>query len=208
MNKHDNKLDSNFGVPGDCDSFELLISASIDDDLSDSEQDILNEHLDSCSNCQQLALEFASVNTAVELLGCERQDVETAKNNLAETSKPLLVAAEDTKTNWFSVWRLIPIGVAATLAVCLAITAWPNPKPVNANQISPEQITKPILELETLNQRKQKDQDLMLRTLGMDLRAMKLEINQLDPESDERKRLEAQIDSMITKVRSFESSTN
>ena len=109
------------------------------------------------------------------------------------------------KTNWFSVWRLIPLGVAATLLVCFGIAAWPNPQPVNANQILPEQIAGPMFELETLNNQKQRDQDLMLRTLGMDLRAMKLEISQLEPGSEERERLETQIDLMIAKVRKFES---
>ena len=44
----------------------------------------------------------------------------------------------------------------------------------------------------------------MLRTLKMDLRSLKLEINQLEPGSSERIKLVQQIDLMLQKVNLFE----
>lgn len=198
MNRNELRLDKK---PDDCELFEPMISASLDNELSSKELCQLNEHMANCDSCRSLAADFAAGNAAVELLG----SAPLTSTELQPIRTPGPVASTNhSESSWFSIRRVVPIGVAATLLICFGIAMWPNPKPVNANQISAEEIAKPIFELETLNSQKQQDQNLMLRTLGMDLRAMKLEISQLEPGSEERERLETQIDSMIEKVRKFE----
>ena len=83
----------------------------------------------------------------------------------------------------------------------------PTPNPVTAEQFSPEEVVRPIKELHLINLQQQRDQELLLRTLGMDLRSLRLEIAQLDSGSEERQNLENQINAMIEKVREFESQT-
>lgn len=209
MNRNNPQFETK-GLPESCELFEPLISASLDGELNSSELETLNKHLLRCQCCRQMAEDFAQGDLAVELLGSENvSDLSTTfatSGSHPETSVVIpTLETSQSRNSWFSVWRLIPVGVAATLLVCFGIAAWPNPQPVNANQILPEQIAGPMFELETLNNQKQQDQDLMLRTLGMDLRAMKLEISQLEPGSEERERLKTQIDLMIAKVRNFES---
>jgi hypothetical protein len=93
------------------------------------------------------------------------------------------------------------------LLAILSITIINGPTPAKADQVTPEQIVKPMKELHLINLQQQRDQDLMLRTLGMDLRSLKIEIAQLEPGSPERKLLTEQVEAMIEKVRLFESTS-
>ena len=173
-----------------CETCQPLISAMLDGELTTAENDELDLHLQQCADCQIQVERFRAVNGAVRQL-----------------SNPTIVKTELSKqvmSRSFSIWRTIPLAAAATLLVCLAIGTWPNPQPAKAEHVSAEQFVKPMEDLAYLNLQEQSDQELMLRTLGMDLRSLKLEINQLESGSVERLRLEQQIDAMIEKVRLFE----
>ena len=74
-----------------------------------------------------------------------------------------------------------------------------------AEQLTAEQFVKPMTDLNRINHQQQRDQDLMLRTLGMDLRSLKLELKQLENAApEERLRLEKQIEKMLHRVEEFE----
>jgi hypothetical protein len=193
-----------------CEHYEPLISAMIDGELESDERNELNSHLQNCARCKQRVVAFEQVDAAVGSLA-----LNSAGNNGSPNSPTpysfatapfamLPPKSAPRRNNKRVIWRLIPLAIAATLLICLGIVAWPNPQPANAGQISPAQIVEPMKELHLLNQIKQRDQNVMLQTLVMDLRSMKLEIDLLEPGSTERVGLTAQIDAMIEKVKLFE----
>ncbi len=180
-----------------CEPFEILISALIDDEISTHESQELETHLAVCQACHSHATGFRQVNELVD----QHSSRDPFSGSSANTSTKVL---RSTRKKSMAIWRLIPLAVAATLLVCFAIAAWPNPQPANAEQISPAQFVEPMKEIHYLNIQKQRDQDLMLRTLGMDLRSLKLELNELEAGSIERVKFAEQIDAMLEKVQAFE----
>jgi hypothetical protein len=194
----------------------------LDGELDSSEREELLSHLADCPCCRSQIRSFEQVNFAVESLS-QRKDLDDSQlatlprptlprpmlprpmlprpNGVASLSKPKPLAV---KRRIAAAWRLIPLAAAATLMICLGITALPDPGAASAEQIPPEQFVEPMKEFLENNFQRQNDQELMLRTLGWDLRAMKLELNQLDPDSAERINLESQIDAMLAKVQLFE----
>jgi len=180
-----------------CESFEILISAMLDNELDANEQNELESHLANCCSCQNLVQSYQQVNTMVDRLSVDWSVPEKLNHEKQHSLKTSGVKR-------FSIWRLIPLAAAAMLLVSFTIAAWPNPQPAKAEQISSDQFVEPMKEIQFLNMEKQRDQELMLRTLGMDLRSLKLELNQLEPGSPERQKFAEQIDAMIEKVRSFE----
>lgn len=191
----------------ECQIYQPLVSVMLDGELTEAEQERLQEHLDSCASCRRLLVRFPQVDMAVGLLsgrnneGVATNDLNGIDGSVSKFERPVK------KRLTFSAWRLIPLAVAATVLVCLGMAMLPTPNPVTAEQVSPEEVVRPIKELHLINLQQQRDQELMLRTLGMDLRSLRLEIAQLDSGSEERQNLENQINEMIEKVRHFESQT-
>ncbi len=211
MNNENSQSDSFHIDASQCEIFEPLISAMLDGEMTQAEHDELISHLDECSNCRTQVRAFQCVDQAVTTMSAitstssERSQIpvinESANGQLSG-NKPWVAM----QSNW-PWWRMIPLAVAASLLLILGITIINGPKPATADQVTPEQIVKPMKELHLINLRQQRDQELMLRTLGMDLRSLKFEIAQFEPGSDERKLLTKQVEAMIEKVRQFESDT-
>ena len=195
--------------PLNCENYEPLISAMIDGELESSERNELKSHLQNCAMCKQRLIAFERVDAAVETLSQESVATRPAEIDKLRLPSAVPFAMHPPKTaprrsKSAMIWRLIPLAAAATLLICLGIAAWPYPKPANAEQISTAQIVQPMKELYLLNVQQQREQNLMLRTLDMDLRSMKLEINSLEPGSAERINLAARIDTMLENVRMLE----
>jgi len=196
--------------PVNCETYDPLISAMMDGEIESVERNELNSHLQNCARCKQRVMAFEQVDSAVERLSHKNLSGSESLNGFAQSSFPTVPFAmheakkKSLQAHRKSAWRLIPLAAAAMLLVCLGIALWPNPRPVNAGLISPSQIVEPMKELHFLNQETRRNQELMLRTLGMDLRSMKLEINHFELGSAERDSLSAQIDAMIEKVQTFE----
>jgi hypothetical protein len=191
----------------ECKIYEPLVSVMLDDELTQTEQERLQVHLDRCPSCQHLLDTFSQVDESVGLLsGVPTERVKTI--NLVGSDRSVSNHKPPAKKRLaFSAWRLIPLAVAATILVCLGITMLPTPNPVTAEQVSPEEVVRPFKELHLINLQQQRDQELMLRTLGMDLRSLRLEIAQLETGSEEQENLKQQINAMIEKVKQFESQT-
>ncbi|MFT7631396.1 MAG: putative anti-sigma-YlaC factor YlaD [Mariniblastus sp.] len=183
-----------------CECFEPMISAMLDGELNSPEQLKLNAHLSQCSACRELAGVFSQVDASVSHLSL--QQITTDAAALAAPTKHKLDRPHS--KSHFSIWRMLPLAVAATLLVCLTIVSWPNSTPANADQITPAQFIEPMTDLHVLNFEKQKDQDLMLRTLNMDLRSLRIELSQLESSNEDREKINSQIDAMIKKVEAFE----
>ena len=186
----------------ECHVFEPLVSVMLDGELTQVEQEHVQKHLDGCPSCQRLLVGFSQVDQAVGILSDVPEHQQVAKDADLFLKRPVK------KRLTFSVWRLIPLAVAATVLICLGITMLPTPTPVTADQVTPEQIVRPIKELHLINLQQKRDQELMLRTLGMDLRSLRLEVAQLESGSEEQEKLESQINAMIEKVNQFEQQTN
>ena len=188
----------------ECQIYEPLISVMLDDELTTLEQEQLQSHLDSCRSCRKKLAGFSRVNDAVSLLSRVPEDQWKSVTPNGFENENFHIEKPVKKRMAFSVWRLIPLAVAATVLVCLAITMLPTPNPVTADQVTPEQIVRPIKELHMINLQQKRDQELMLRTLGMDLRSLRLEVAQIAPGSEEQQKLQIQINEMIEKVNQFE----
>ena len=191
----------------DCEIYEPLISAMIDGELSSNQQEELRGHVDECRNCRDQLRYFEQVNLGMERLcmpahPAEDSSVPKSLNGVPSLSKPLV--SRNRFRSWMS-WRLVPIAVVASLLVCIGIVVIQDQKPAAADQVPAEQFVQPMKDFLMSNLQQKRDQELMLRTLSIDLRSLKLEINQLEPGSTERLVLEAQIDSMIEKVMDFRS---
>ncbi len=188
-----------------CEIFEPLISGMIDGELTRQEHEKLRGHLDACSQCAEQLKAFEMADRVIRVQPRVRSDLSAVSlsglNSLAKSksAKPA--------TNQPTIWtplRLIPLASAAVLLLALGIMVANDSKTATADQVTPAQIVEPMKDLFMINQQLHQDQQLMLRTLGMDLRLLKVEIGQLEPGSSERQRLSERLDAMVEKVRTFE----
>ena len=187
----------------ECQIYEPLVSVLLDGELTEKENQQLQQHLCGCHGCRRLLDEFSQVDEAVELLSAGPNRAATF-DDFSSNRADSHIDRPAKKRLAFSVWRLIPLAVAATVLVCLGITMLPTPNSVTAKQVSPEEVVRPIKELHLINLQQQRDQELMLRTLKMDLRSLRLEIAQLESGSEEQTVMKNQIDAMIEKINQFE----
>lgn len=185
-----------------CDDFEPMVSAMIDGELSLDEQGLLSSHLDDCVACRRLLTDFEAVDIAVETLAPASSLATLEKR----TETFVLTRQKPSLKSWLSVWRLVPLAAVAALMVGMFLVTTNQTAPVaTAEQLTAEQFVKPMTDLNRINHQQQRDQDLMLRTLGMDLRSLKLELKQLENAApEERLRLEKQIEKMLHRVEEFE----
>ena len=185
-----------------CDDFEPMVSAMIDGELSRDEQGLLSSHLDDCVACRRLLTDFEAVDIAVETLAPASSLATLEKR----TETFVLTRQKPSLKSWLSVWRLVPLAAVAALMVGMFLVTTNQTAPVaTAEQLTAEQFVKPMTDLNRINHQQQRDQDLMLRTLGMDLRSLKLELKQLENAApEERLRLEQQIEKMLHRVEEFE----
>ena len=104
--------------------------------------------------------------------------------------------------------RWVPLATAATILIALMVTTLPsNRSSVTAEQTA-EQIARPLAELEIINADHRESQERMRKMLELDLRALKLELAQLDETdgdavSSQKKRLEEHVNRLIVRVNQF-----
>ncbi|WP_075082227.1 zf-HC2 domain-containing protein [Mariniblastus fucicola] len=183
-----------------CEDFEPLVSAMIDGELSASELLLVNGHLEGCESCRRLRAEFVTLDASISLQTLAGEERE---NTLTETF--VVTRQKQSIRNWMSVWRLIPLAGVAALMIGLFLVTTHSAPQATAEQLTPEQFVKPMTDLNRINHQQQRDQELMLRTLGMDLRSLKLELKQLENTGPEdRTRFENQIEAMLKRVEQFE----
>ena len=203
-----------------CEYFEILISAMTDGELDIQETAELNQHLENCSGCRQLSQQFANVDELLaehSLMEHRGYHVESSLEYRTEMldsngSLPKYSPAPTKlphRTRQSRKWiTYLPLAVAATLLGCLILIAWPNPQPAAAGQLSPEEVIQPMQELKRINQQKQRDQEMMLHAFSLELRVLKLELNQLEPDSPERIAMSQRIDAMLERLHPYVESSN
>lgn len=189
-----------------CDEFEPLISAMIDGELDADERNELNSHLQNCGHCKRRVVAFEEVDLAIGRLSranvADGRADESIPFSLAKPPFEMRPTKAKPSKNRRVIWRLIPLAAAATLLIGLGVAVWPNPQPVRAEAISTAQFVEPMKDLHFLNRMKQRDQEVMLQTLGLDLRSMKLELQLLEPA--DQISLSSRIDAMLEKLNQFD----
>ena len=192
MNKFEEHLDT------ECE-FEPMISALVDDELADEQKSKVIFHLANCESCQALHDDFHKVDSLVQFSDeriPRRPQQQIKSRNLDATTESIRIVSTS---------RFVPAAVAATLLMCFCVF-FVQDQPAEANPVSPEEVAQPMSELHSLNKQQRRDQELMLKVLGMDLRTLKLEIAQLPNHSQERISLTQQVDMMLQKIRTFKTS--
>ena len=186
-----------------CEQFEPLVSAMLDGELSGAELQSVNEHLAVCDSCRKLERDFGAVDDGVSLKLNRPAD---SQNGHTETF--VVTRQKPSLKSWFSVWRLVPMATVAALMVGLFIVMTNQTAPdAAADQITPEEFVKPMAELNRINRQQQRDQEMMVRTLSMELRSLKLELKQLENAgAEDRARFENQIEDILRRVEKFEAS--
>ena len=172
--------------------FEPLISAFIDGELSNDAASNIRSHLEACESCRALHEQFSTVDSLVHLSEERISQYKISADSVHAKTEPVRMSAS----------RLVPLAVVATLLICVS-TIFVHDQPAEAELVSPEQIAQPMSELHLINQQQSRDQELMLQVLGMDLRALKLEISRLPENSQARANLTQQVDAMLERIRTF-----
>ena len=188
-----------------CEQFEPLVSAMLDGELADADLQTVNKHLAVCDSCRDLKKDFSTVDDGVRSMASDSAE---NQNGHTKTETFVVTRQKPSLKSWLSVWRLVPLATVAALMIGLFIVTTNQTAPdAAAEQLTAEQFVKPMTELNRINRQQQRDQEMMLRTLSMELRSLKLELMQLENTGDEdRARLENQIEDILRRVEEFETS--
>lgn len=155
----------------DCESFEILISAKLDGELSELEETVLAEHLNRCESCRLRSQSFARLNAWMTLGG---EDTTTL---LVE--KPAVVIRDSNS------WQTRGLISIAASIVVLASIVWFNLAAQPDTAAASEEYLKPLILLQEINEQRSEDQERMRESLEMDLRTLKLQLVSLDQENAE-----------------------
>lgn len=185
-------------TPKNCEPFQLMISELLDGELNQADSLAVQKHLDNCTQCRHTASAFQQANNAVANLANHRQPDLPQKINGQQTARGSAPSNPNTLRRW------LMIAAAVVVLVGLSAAFVQTTSPVSAKEFSAQEFARPLKDLHLLNMQQASDQELMLRALNMDLRAMRLELNQI-PDSKEQDGLKSEIDLMLAKVRQFDS---
>lgn len=198
----------------ECTAFEILISADLDGELDEIESVELQRHLTTCSycrdwhaTCRQLAVAVASV--ATDRLSSDRSLFTATFNGReqpalsAENSSPAPKPHGQSRNpshgsgRWF-------LTIAALLLVGIGLSfAFFSRHRAGLGTLNVE----PVAAMHAINLQTEQDQQATLRAVEMELRAMKLEVNRLQLEPADRAQIENRLDSLLTKARQLDAST-
>ena len=182
-----------------CEQFAPLISAMIDGELELDASVQLNEHLESCETCQQRAATFRELDSLVF------QSADPCSGEPVPMVAPLKFQAKVQPRSFSqTMMRWLPLATAAAILVGLMVTTFPS----NRSTVTAEQIARPLAELEMINADHRESQERMRKMMELDLRALKLELGQLDEGGGEavasqKKQLEQHLDQLIERVNQF-----
>lgn len=177
-----------------CEQIEMLISADLDGELNFDESTRIKTHLSGCKSCAQVRANYLQINRSIDDLGA----TDAGRHLLDQPSVNELTSS----TNW--VWRLVPFGLAASLVIAFGFMLVPSqPTPVNA-----QEIVRPFADVVEINQQAERDQQIMLKTLELELRSLRLELAQITQQDDRGAKLDARLMELINKVNQFEYSNH
>ena len=207
-----------------CDKMQPLLSASLDDELTDGETLDVEEHLSDCGDCRAALARMAKVNQMLSQASMGFDECE-----VAIPTELTVVTAHDTQvgegsslvpaTRRFQRWdremtqaAVTLVGVAALIALCVTFGMnSQNEGVVDATRTAVESVadTGPpavstdkdvaevtLVSLYESSLRSHRNHEALCESLNLDLRALRLELATLELEPGSAQRLEARIDKL------------
>jgi len=150
-----------------CENYAEMLSARRDDELDQDDCLILEEHLESCSECRALMMRFEAVDNAIT--GSE------AKLTPGLFSRIENVVESDSRPKSSRILHILTAAVML-IAVSLVITMF-------SDKADADRLKEEISLISEINNEVLSDQEAMLNTFGWELAAMKLMINSSDLDS-------------------------
>ena len=98
--------------------------------------------------------------------------------------------------------RMLPAGIAASVVLGLFALNWPVKKAAATTPVTAEQIVDPLISVSDLNLQRMKDQQAMIETLQLELRALRLEIVKMN-EPEKLKQLSDKLDMLQIQTNSL-----
>lgn len=166
-----------------CQDVEPLLSALLDDELSEEEAARVDDHLSECVACRQQLEWFSAVDgwtrTEADLRDCE-------------------IAEADGKVR--RTWARPMLALAAAITLVIALPIFRTPATIKADDV-----IEPLVTLEVIQQQQGLTRQSMFQTMELDLRALTLELQGADIDVETRRMLMERIESLGDKLEQFES---
>jgi anti-sigma factor RsiW len=190
-----------------CVEYQSLLSAEMDGELDERELVALRQHLAECADCSRWQAAAGRLNARVAAL-LDDQFAEQVgelclnsrrREDLAVPKAALVAFPTNATRNarWFwAAAAMLFLGAGISLAI------YANRKPP-VSTVS----VQPLVDLHAINVQSERDQQAVLETVELELRAMKLQMRRMDLDPAERDQLENRIESLFAKTRSLHAST-
>ena len=175
-----------------CPEYGELISAAVDDELQPAEWLRLDHHMQQCDGCRHLLSQFREMEDLCRepAANCSLARDEGINGQAEALHQFRLEAstayvANQTGAKWYWLFgRLVPLAAAATVLVALFwITHLEDPSTVQGQQMVAPMIATPLTEINELNLARRQSQQQQGDVMGLELRALKLELGQLKDQS-------------------------
>ena len=164
-----------------CEHNQILISAAIDDELSFDERLQLEAHLVECEACRRVEAAFQQVDQRVR------------DGSQAFASLPLEPAAEAGRFRFDK--RGVSLAVAASiLLVTVTAVLFRSPR-ANADQLMI-----PLTEMQLINEHQRATQETVLQTFEWELRALRLQLGQVENRETKRDELIDRLEGLLQRV--------
>ena len=172
-----------------CDDYQQMLSARLDGELEEEEWATISEHMTVCSYCSRRLEELAAVDNQVAW------DV-----GLSEDFRGRITDAGTIRqTERRPLGLRVVLAVAAGLLLALALPSFRA-----APEIQADDFIQPLVNLERIEQQENLTRRAMYRAVELDLRALKLELQEARLDEETQRDLLARLDQLTFKFRGFD----
>ncbi len=184
-----------------CEDYQQLISASLDGESTDGERNELEHHLNSCQVCRQRRHAYVQVNELFEEFEPVRAEI--AKRGAEVKGEPQQIPGagrrrtQRTRQNLVRAGLLVG-GVAASAALAAFVYSPPPSQPMETVTVT--DLVQPLDKLYDLNRQSTKDQKIMASALEYELRALKLQLNNVSNDAADIDQYKQRIDELMRLV--------
>jgi hypothetical protein len=198
---------SRTGTYMNCDDFQPLISASLDDEISDEEMQLLGSHFQQCADCRRRSKSYRQISGLVRSTDLWRwlSEEEFERVSKAYPSKQMVYSSQlenragRASHRWF--WSGAGLTAAALVLLAWSLTNWTWQRRELAPSYAEVDILSPLVSLAEINSERIRDQELFRESLELDLRALKLRVYSLDkPDTVATKRIMGKIDQLLVRI--------
>ena len=181
-----------------CESYELLISCAMDDESTAEESRRLEEHLAACASCRAQQKKFENVNQAVFSLGQSESEILPAGVNVIPPGKPAQELTKPAPAQSLFARRQRMAGWAALVTAAMIALVLLRPDPELRQKENPIDILGPVVSLTEINSQRMLDQELLIESLELDLRTLKLQLAVLNDSGEDE--VLGKIDALMQKI--------